>query len=98
MPSRTCVICRRTCSKAVLFRLTESGGVLKADPRGDKPGRGAYVCSKRCLEEGFKRKDAFSRALKKKVELPAIGELWGPFEGLGDMFTTANKPSRSTEN
>lgn len=83
MPSRTCIACRRVADKATLTRFIESDGVLKADIKGIMPGRGAYVCSKECLAEAMKRKDAFSRALKKKVSLPGVDELWCRPEGNG---------------
>jgi predicted RNA-binding protein YlxR (DUF448 family) len=49
-----------------------------ADPMQTSPGRGAYVCSTRCLEDAIRRR-AFQRAYRRPVvldeELPtSIGQ------------------------
>ncbi len=71
MPRRTCLGCRQSFDKAALLRFVSSAGALKADGKGVLPGRGAYLCRKReCMEAAFKRKDAFSKALRERITLP----------------------------
>lgn len=68
--------------KSGLVRLAASGGVLEADLKGIMPGRGVYICqSEACLKEAYKKKDPFSRALKSKVVLPSLEELWVKIKG-----------------
>jgi predicted RNA-binding protein YlxR (DUF448 family) len=54
IPERTCVACRRTAGKQDLIRLVCSDGVVEADQRGAKPGRGVYLClHSECWEKGL---------------------------------------------
>jgi uncharacterized protein len=52
------------------------GDTVIADPGKVLPGRGAYVCSRGCLEEAVRRR-AFARAYRRAVvagdELTAFG-------------------------
>jgi predicted RNA-binding protein YlxR (DUF448 family) len=51
-------------------------GELAIDASGRLPGRGAYVCGEDCYETARKR-NAFNRALKSAVQVPAhAGTLW----------------------
>lgn len=44
-PIRTCVVCRRARPKHELVRIVRRpDGSVDADPTGQQPGRGAYVC------------------------------------------------------
>ncbi|WP_073036877.1 YlxR family protein [Desulfacinum infernum] len=46
IPYRTCLVCRSRRPKASLLRLAvDDRGEVVPDPRQDRPGRGAYVCS-----------------------------------------------------
>lgn len=81
MPLRTCLGCRKVVEKALLRRFVGLGGVLAADMNGVLPGRGAYVCGIECLKQLFKRKEAFSRALRKRVDLPDIEVFAGSMPG-----------------
>ncbi|MBI5561600.1 MAG: YlxR family protein [Deltaproteobacteria bacterium] len=73
---RTCVGCRRVAAKSGLVRFAAPDGVLKPDIKGRLPGRGAYVCrSEACLAEALRKKDAFARALRRKVSAPPAEEL-----------------------
>ena len=67
--------------KALLRRFTGVEGVLAADFSGVLPGRGAYVCTMECLRQLLKRKEAFSRALRKRVDLPDIEAFAGAMPG-----------------
>lgn len=44
VPTRTCVICRRSIAKRSLLRLVAHGDAIIADPAQREPGRGAYLC------------------------------------------------------
>lgn len=64
---RTCAGCGKKAAKADLLRIVrQNDGTALLDPSGKMPGRGAYVCSQRCLEEALgKRK--LDRALRHAV-------------------------------
>jgi predicted RNA-binding protein YlxR (DUF448 family) len=68
VPLRTCISCGSRRSKKELIRLViDERGLLADDPRGERPGRGTYVCPllscvdsldrPRKLKCGSKRKD-----------------------------------------
>ncbi|MEK6791581.1 MAG: YlxR family protein [Deltaproteobacteria bacterium] len=80
---RTCVGCRRVADKAVLLRFVASDAALVPDPEGIMPGRGAYICRNTdCLNEAYKKKEAFSRALRKKIALPEMERVREVIRGL----------------
>lgn len=55
------------------MRFVASGDALIPDPEGDMPGRGAYICRNMdCINEAYRKKEAFSRALRKKIALPEM--------------------------
>jgi len=57
-------------------RFTALGEELAIDVAAALPGRGAYVCGEDCYETARKR-NAFKRALKSAVQVPALaGTLW----------------------
>ncbi len=64
-PRRTCVVCRTTADKRALHRLVRSpDGVVRYDPSGKAPGRGAYLCGDpACTARAVKRRSV-QRALK----------------------------------
>ncbi|MBI5887294.1 MAG: YlxR family protein [Deltaproteobacteria bacterium] len=75
MPSRTCLSCRKVSDKKDLVRLAAPGGVLTADVKGILPGRGAYLCPRlSCVRNAYKKKEQFSRALKRNVSLMPLEE------------------------
>ena len=55
---RSCVVCSTRASKRELVRIVrDPAGFVYADPTGNGPGRGAYVCLKeRCLNVVLKKK------------------------------------------
>jgi predicted RNA-binding protein YlxR (DUF448 family) len=64
-PLRTCVVCRVSADKRALYRLVRSpDGVIRYDPSGKAPGRGAYLCGNPvCTVQAAKRRSV-QRALK----------------------------------
>ncbi len=68
IPMRTCVGCREVKPKQAMMRIVRTtDGQIEVDPRGKKPGRGAYLCLKRdCWETALKRR-ALDYALKTTV-------------------------------
>lgn len=61
---RTCIGCGRRSDKMELLRIVRSAtGLVSFDPEGNKPGRGAYVCSARCFSEALEKRKV-SRALR----------------------------------
>ena len=57
VPQRTCFACHNTKAKRELIRLVRTpSGAVEIDLRGEKTGRGAYLCPKRdCWELGLKK-------------------------------------------
>ena len=64
---RTCIGCGATASKSDLKRIVRrTDGAIAFDAGGRVPGRGAYVCSAKCLEDAFDKKKV-QRALRTTV-------------------------------
>lgn len=69
---RTCVGCRVVKPKKEFIRLVaNANGEVEIDPTGKRPGKGAYICNKVCLNEAFK-KNNLSRAFKRKVRFKEL--------------------------
>lgn len=67
-PIRSCVSCRASIDKGSLIRIVRnSDGVVRIDPTGKMPGRGAYLCGrKECLAVAVKS-NKLEKALKCKI-------------------------------
>jgi hypothetical protein len=65
-PVRTCVACRRPQPKASLIRIVRrpDGLVVRDDPRGRTPGRGAYLCDDPACWTTALRRGLVARALR----------------------------------
>ena len=76
IPMRQCLGCREMKPKRELIRVVRSpSGEVSLDPRGKKPGRGAYVCPDAdCLKRAMKSK-ALSRAFGVEIPGEIIEEL-----------------------
>ncbi len=86
MPVRTCVACRQEADKGELLRLVRDRetGVVRVDPTGRAPGRGAYLHREAGCIERARRRGALARALNAQVpeELwEAVAPLLGPGAG-----------------
>ncbi len=86
MPVRTCVACRQEADKGELLRLVRDRetGVVRVDPTGRAPGRGAYLHREAGCIEQARRRGALARALNAQVpeELwEAVAPLLGPGAG-----------------
>lgn len=65
---RTCIECRKACSKQDLIRIVRTpDGEVEFDPTGKVNGRGAYLCSLACLEKALKT-HKLDRALRVSVD------------------------------
>ena len=54
---RTCVSCAASLQKGELMRVVRTkDGSVRFDATGRVPGRGAYVCNQKCLEDALKSK------------------------------------------
>ena len=78
---RTCVICRTKKPKDELFRFVVKNKETIFDKKQNSAGRGFYVCSKKCWEEGVKkkRKIKISSRENRFVSLPEVapkGIVW----------------------
>ena len=76
MTERTCLGCRMVLEKGSMVRLAVKDGRVVPDLDGRLGGRGAYVCSEKCLKEACKRKDAFNRAFKARIEHGGLDSIW----------------------
>ena len=66
---RTCIACGAVAEKAQLHRIVRSAdGTVAFDATGRKPGRGAYICSVKCLENAL-AKHKLQRSLKCDVSV-----------------------------
>ena len=67
-PVRTCVGCREEGGKRALTRLVRGpDGVVRADPAGRAPGRGAYLHADQACVDRARRRRALERALRAQV-------------------------------
>lgn len=65
---RTCVGCGAQSDKVGLLRIVRAAdGSVRFDATGRVPGRGAYVCSAKCLEGAFSARK-LQRALRCGIE------------------------------
>lgn len=76
LPQRMCVGCRQMKEKPQLIRVVRSPeGEVSLDPRGKKPGRGAYVCpDPQCLKRAVKSK-ALERAFQAPLPTEVLDQL-----------------------
>jgi uncharacterized protein len=65
VPLRSCIACQEKRPKRELIRVVcTPEGAIEVDPKGKRPGRGAYVCYEpRCWEAGLEPRK-LARALK----------------------------------
>lgn len=64
---RTCMVCGIKTAKGELYRIVRGkSGVVSFDEGGRMPGRGAYVCSKECLDKAIDTR-RLDRALRTAV-------------------------------
>jgi len=67
-PQRTCIACRQVKEKKALIRLVRTeNGVAEIDVFGNKPGRGAYLCSNKICWELALKKNRLEYALRTKL-------------------------------
>ncbi len=66
-PIRTCIICKSKADKASLLRINYKDNVLSVDNRGNKPGRGAYVCNNSACIKKLNMK-SLNRAMKGNID------------------------------
>ncbi|MFR9730771.1 YlxR family protein [Saccharopolyspora sp. MS10] len=95
-PVRTCVGCRVRTSAAELLRVVAEDGVLVPDPRGRRPGRGAWLHpDPRCLRLAERRR-AFPRALRVSgsLDLSAVRAHVDPEPGSWTPPASGSSPDR----
>lgn len=64
---RTCISCGQKASKESLYRIVRNKeGNTSCDVSGKRAGRGAYVCSRECLEDALRSKK-LERALRARI-------------------------------
>jgi hypothetical protein len=76
VPLRNCIACQQKRPKRELLRIVRTPeGTLEIDPRGKRPGRGAYVCRERtCWERGLEAA-RLGRALECQVAAETLAAL-----------------------
>jgi predicted RNA-binding protein YlxR (DUF448 family) len=79
-PTRTCVGCRRTGSKAGLVRIARAGDGVALDRSGRAPGRGAYCHPEPdCVRAAFAA-GVLARALRTGLGPDELGRLRNEIE------------------
>jgi predicted RNA-binding protein YlxR (DUF448 family) len=69
IPQRSCIACREKKDKRDLVRLVYSSKIVEIDSKGEKTGRGAYLCPKyECWDIGL-RKNRLDQALRTNLSL-----------------------------
>jgi predicted RNA-binding protein YlxR (DUF448 family) len=82
VPERTCVACRGKAPKAELLRVVRgSDGVVRVDPTGSAPGRGAYVHRDLACVDAALRRGAIARALRTRLDEGGAATLRADIEG-----------------
>jgi hypothetical protein len=91
---RSCVVCRVSADKRALYRLVRSpDGVIRYDPSGKAPGRGAYLCGDPvCTTRAAKRRSV-QRALK-AASAPGVD---AALNALRDAAGAAHPAGENTE-
>jgi hypothetical protein len=76
VPLRTCIACQSKRPKRELVRVVRSSeGQVEVDPKGKRPGRGAYLCpALQCWDAALVER-TLSRALKCRVSAEDIERL-----------------------
>ena len=82
IPIRKCVATGKRLPKAELLRITCVDGAAVIDPTGIRSGRGAYIMPDINIIKKAKKKNAFARALRIKVDEKIYDEL---LEAVGDF-------------
>lgn len=89
VPLRSCIVCQEKRSKRELVRIVYTPeGTLEVDPKGKRPGRGAYVCrDPQCSQTGLEPR-RLSRALKHQVTREQVAVLQAQVAALvaGDLL------------
>lgn len=68
MPLRTCVVCHEQRPKRELMRIVRTPeGSIEVDPKGKRPGRGAYVCIRPQCWNTALNEGNLGRALKCRI-------------------------------
>lgn len=68
-PQRTCIACRQVKEKKTLIRIVRTeNGIAEIDMLGNKPGRGAYLCSDKVCWELALKKNRLDYALRTKLD------------------------------
>lgn len=80
-PRRTCLGCRGVYERSRLMRVAIVRGRPVPDPENRTGGRGAYICCNHdCLDLAFRKKGAFSRALRQRIEGADLEALYDKLE------------------
>lgn len=76
---RSCICCGKQQGKGELYRFVRTPqGEAKFDPTGRAAGRGAYVCSKECLQKACKTRK-LERALRISIAPESYDQLTEDF-------------------
>lgn len=68
VPLRTCIVCHEKRAKRELIRVVHVPNEgIEIDPRGKRPGRGAYVCREPACWQATLEARTLSRALRFRV-------------------------------
>ncbi len=75
-PERTCVGCRNRATKGKLIRIAGApDGMMRVDPSGSAPGRGAWVHRDPTCAEAAMWKGVLARAFRRGLGESELGKL-----------------------
>lgn len=99
IPTRTCLVCRRSAPKTALLRLAVVDGTAQVDPLAIQQTRGAYVCPTPECTAGAVRRDGavVARALRTGRTAIDVEALRGALHAESARRTISNvtaEPSR----
>lgn len=76
---RMCAGCRNKIHQTHLIRICRKDNKIIVDKNNQTGGRGAYICSKECLDKA-KKTNQFNRLLKSSVPEEIYNELYEEFK------------------
>ena len=89
-PMRQCVGCRLMKPKVELVRVVRSPeGAISLDPKGKKPGRGAYICRDPACLSLARKKRGLERVLGNPIPEDVFGDLSAQMTQMAQMTRMA---------
>jgi predicted RNA-binding protein YlxR (DUF448 family) len=70
VPIRTCIACGEKAAKEKLLRLVlDNRGNVLPDPKGNRPGRGGYICNTQACRNRLSKHKALNRVFRTEKQV-----------------------------